>query len=84
MQELAKLVSAVSITIKRKAGEEDHLFGSVTAADIADVLAAQHYTVERRKIQLEEPIRTLGEHKVSIRLHREVTAEVTVNVIREE
>ena len=84
MQELAKLVSAVSITIKRKAGEEDHLFGSVTAADIADVLAAQHYTVERRKIQLEEPIRTLGEHKVSIRLHREVTAEVTVTVIREE
>lgn len=82
-QELAKLVGAVNITISRKAGETDHLFGSVTAADVADALAIQHYNVERRKIQLDEPIRTLGEHKVSVRLHREVTAEVTVNVVRE-
>ncbi len=83
-QELAKLVGAVTIAIKRKAGESDQLFGSVTAADIADALAAQHFTIERRKIQLDEPIRTLGEHKVPVRLHREVTAEVTVNVTREE
>ncbi len=83
-QDLAKLVEAVSITIKRKAGETDHLFGSVTASDVADVLALQGYNVERRKIQLDEPIRTLGEHKVSVRLHREVTAEVTVNVVRED
>jgi large subunit ribosomal protein L9 len=82
-EELAKLVGAVTITIARKAGEEDHLFGSVTAADIADALTLQHYNVERRRIQLDEPIRTLGEHKVTVRLHREVTADVTVNVVRE-
>jgi large subunit ribosomal protein L9 len=83
-QDLAKLLSGVSITIPRKAGENDQLFGSVTANDIADALAAQKYTVERRRIHLEEPIRTLGEHKVAVRLHRNVTAEVTVNVTREE
>jgi large subunit ribosomal protein L9 len=83
-QELAKLVGAVTVTIARKAGENDQLFGSVTAADISDALTAQHYSVERRKISLDEPIRTLGEHKVMVRLHREVTAEITVNVAREE
>ena len=83
-QELARLVGAVSISIARKAGENDQLFGSVTAGDIADVLAAQKYTIERRKIQLDEPIRTLGEHKVAVKLHRDVTAEITVNVTREE
>ncbi len=83
-QELAKLVGAVTVTITRKAGEADQLFGSVTANDIADALTLQHYNIERRKIQLEDPIRTLGEHKVTVRLHREVTADVTVNVVREE
>jgi large subunit ribosomal protein L9 len=83
-QELAKLVGAVSISIGRKAGENDQLFGSVTAGDIVDALAAQKYSIERRKIQLDEPIRTLGEHKVAIKLHREVTAEITVHVTREE
>jgi large subunit ribosomal protein L9 len=83
-QELAKLVGAVTVTIVRKAGESDQLFGSVTANDIADALTLQHFNVERRKIQLDEPIRTLGEHKVTVRLHREVTADVTVNVVREE
>jgi large subunit ribosomal protein L9 len=83
-KDLATLLSGVSITIPRKAGENDQLFGSVTANDIADALAAQKYTVERRRIQLDEPIRTLGEHKVAVRLHRNVTAEVTVNVTREE
>jgi large subunit ribosomal protein L9 len=83
-QELAKLVGTVTVTITRKAGENDQLFGSVTAADISDALTAQHYNVERRKIHLDEPIRTLGEHKVTVRLHREVSAEITVNVKREE
>lgn len=83
-QDLAKLVGSVSVTIARRAGENDQLFGSVTAADVSDALAAQNYNIERRKIQLEEPIRTLGEHKVTVRLHREVSAEVTVNVTREE
>ena len=83
MQELAKLVGAVTVTISRKAGESDQLFGSVTAADIADALVAQKFTIERRKIQLDEPIRSLGEHKVAIKLHKDVTAEITVNVTRE-
>ena len=83
-QDLAKLLGAVTITIARKAGESDQLFGSVTAADIADALTAQKYQIERRKIQLDEPIRTLGEHKVPVRLHKEVLAEVTVNVTRED
>jgi len=82
-QDLAKLLGTATITISRKAGENDQLFGSVTAADIADALAAQKYTVDRRKIQLEEPIRTLGEHKVPVRLHKDVVADVTVNVNRE-
>jgi large subunit ribosomal protein L9 len=83
-EELAKLVGSVTVAIARKAGENDQLFGSVTAGDISDALAAQKYSVERRKIQLDEPIRTLGEHKVTVRLHRDVTAEITVNVTREE
>lgn len=83
-QDLGKLLGAVSVTIARKAGENDQLFGSVTAADISDALAGQKYNVERRKIHLDEPIRTLGEHKVSLRLHKDVTTEITVNVTREE
>src|SRR5579863_4937244 len=69
-EELAKLMGAASVKISRKAGENDQLFGSVTANDIADALTAQKYTIDRRKIQLDEPIRTLGEHKVQVRLHR--------------
>jgi large subunit ribosomal protein L9 len=82
-EELAKLVGMVTVTIARKAGESDQLFGSVTANDISDALTRQNYSVERRKIHLDDPIRTLGEHKVTVRLHREVTAEITVNVVRE-
>jgi large subunit ribosomal protein L9 len=81
--ELAKLVGAVSITISQKAGENDQLFGSVTSKDIAEALEKQGYTIERRKIVLEEPIKTLGEFKVPVKLHREVTAEVTVHVVKE-
>jgi large subunit ribosomal protein L9 len=81
--ELAKLVGAVSITISQKAGENDQLFGSVTSKDIAEALEKQGYTIERRKIVLEEPIKTLGEFKVPVKLHREVTAEVTVTVVKE-
>jgi large subunit ribosomal protein L9 len=82
-RDLAKLMGAISVTIARKAGENDQLFGSVTANDVADALAAQNYTIDRRRIQLDEPIRNLGEHKVAVRLHREVSAEVKVTVTRE-
>ncbi len=81
---LGELLKALSINVSRKAGETDHLFGSVTAADLADILAAQGYTLDRRKIHLEEPIRTLGEHKVTVKLHREVSIEITVNVNRQD
>jgi large subunit ribosomal protein L9 len=81
--ELAKLIGSVSITISQKAGENDQLFGSVTSKDIAEALEKQGYTIERRKISLEEPIKTLGEFKVPVKLHREVTAEVTVHVVKE-
>ena len=83
-QDLAKLVNGVSVTIKQKSGENDQLFGSVTSKDVADALAAKGFTIDRRKIQLDEPIKSLGEFKVPVKLHKEVTAEVTVVVAKEE
>jgi len=82
--DLAKLMAAVVVTIQQKAGENGQLFGSVTSKDIADGLEAQGYTIERRKIVLDEPIKSLGEFKVPLRLHREVTVEIAVNVVKEE
>jgi large subunit ribosomal protein L9 len=82
--DLAKLMAAVVVTIKQKAGENGQLFGSVTSKDIAESLEAQGYTIERRKIVLDEPIKSLGEFKVPLRLHREVTVEIAVNVVKEE
>ena len=72
------------MTIAQKAGEKDQLFGSVTSKDVADALAAKNFTIDRRKIQLDEPIKQLGEFKVPVRLHKDVTAEVTVVVVKEE
>jgi large subunit ribosomal protein L9 len=83
-QDLSKLMSAVEITISQKAGDNDQLFGSVTAADIAAALEKQGYSIDRKKIHLEEPIKTLGEFKVAVRLHREVLIEIPVHVIKEE
>lgn len=82
-QDLAKLLANVTVTIAQKAGENDQLFGSVTAKDIADALEKQKYDIDRRKIQLDEPIKTLGEHKVAIRLHKDVSVEIPVNVVKE-
>ena len=82
--DLSKLMDGLTITIKQKAGENDQLFGSVTAKDVADALAAKNFTIERRKIQMDDPIKQLGEYKVPIRLHKEVTTEVTVQVVKEE
>jgi large subunit ribosomal protein L9 len=77
------MLAGVSITITQRAGEEGHLFGSVTAKDIADALERQNYTIDRRKIQLDEPIKNTGEYKVPVRLHREVTTDLSVNVVAE-
>ena len=83
-EDLSKLLNGVRVTITQKAGENDQLFGSVTAKDVADALAVKNFTIDRRKIQLEEPIKQLGEFKVPVRLHRDVTSEVIVVVVKEE
>ena len=83
-EELGKLMSAVTINISQKAGENDQLFGSVTSKDIAEALEKQNYTVDRRNILLPDPIKQLGEHKVPIRLHKAVTIEITVIVSKDE
>ena len=75
----AKLNEAV-LTFERKAGDNGQLFGSVTSADIAQALEAQGFSVDRRKINLDEPLKSVGEYHVPVRLHREVTAHVAVNV----
>jgi large subunit ribosomal protein L9 len=76
---VAKL-DAVALSFTRKAGEQGHLFGSVTSGDIAAELATQGFEIDRRKIQLSEPLKSLGDFIVAIRLHREVTAHVKVKV----
>lgn len=82
--QLAQAVGALSVTIKRKSGENDQLFGSVTAADIAEAIAAQGHAVEKRRILLSEPLKTLGDRDVTVRLHHDVNATVKVTVAKEE
>jgi large subunit ribosomal protein L9 len=74
----------VELVFERKVGDNEHLFGSVTAADIAQQLEAKGFNIDRRKLQLDEPLRQLGEFHVPVKLHREVTAHVKVNVKAEE
>ena len=81
---LAKQFEGVSISFDRKTGEKDHLFGSVTSSDIAEALSAKGFNIDRRKIQLDEPIKSLGDFDVPVKLHREVTARVKVTVTKEE
>ena len=82
--DLGKMMAGVEVTIAQKAGENDQLFGSVTANDIAVALEKQGYTIDRRKVHLEEPIKTLGDFKVTLRLHKDVSVEIPVHVAREE
>jgi large subunit ribosomal protein L9 len=82
--DLAKMMAAVEVTIAQKAGENDQLFGSVTSQDIAAALEKAGYTIDRRKVNLAEPIKALGDYKVTVRLHREVSVELPVHVIKEE
>jgi large subunit ribosomal protein L9 len=79
-EELAKLMEGVRLAFTRKSGEQGTLFGSVTAMDVAEQLAARGYQIDRRKIQLPNPLKTIGEHEVAIRLHRDVTATIKVAV----
>jgi large subunit ribosomal protein L9 len=74
----------VTLVFERKVGENDHLFGSVTSADIAHQLEQKGFTIDRRKVQLEEPLKQVGEFHVPVKLHRDVTAHVPVTVKGEE
>jgi large subunit ribosomal protein L9 len=81
---LAGQINGVSITIVRRAGEQDQLFGSVTSSDLASELEKKGFNIDRRKIELDQPIKTVGEFNVPVRLFREVTATVKVEVKKEE
>jgi large subunit ribosomal protein L9 len=82
-EKAAAKLSAVTLTLAGKAGEEGKLFGSVTAQDIADALGGAGHSVDRRRIELDHPIKSLGDHVVRVRLHPEVHAEVRVSVVAE-
>jgi large subunit ribosomal protein L9 len=79
-ESLVAQLDQVALTFERKVGEKEHLFGSVTSGEIAQQLEQRGFTIDRRKIQLEEPLRQLGEFHVPIKLHREVTAHIKVTV----
>ena len=79
---LAEKVSLVDCVVSRKVGEQDVLYGSVTTADVAECL--KEFNIEKRKIQLSEPIKALGEFTVSVKIHRDVTAEVKLKVVKDE
>jgi large subunit ribosomal protein L9 len=80
---VAKQMSAVSLTMEVQAGKDDKLFGSITAKDIAEGLLAKGFTVDRRKIQLAQPIKELGTVIVPVKLHHQVTASVSVTVVKQ-
>ena len=79
----AARIANVEVVIARKVGETEALYGSVTSSDIADALAAKGVEIDRRKLQLHEPIKRLGEYDVAIKLHRDVTATIKVKVVAE-
>jgi len=80
---LAQQLNDVQLAFERKVGDKDHLFGSVTSADIASALEGRGFNVDRRKIHLDDPLKSLGEFHVPVKLHREVTAHVKVTISRE-
>jgi large subunit ribosomal protein L9 len=79
-EKVAGQMTGLRLTLVKKAGEGDVLYGSVTSAEIADLLAEKGIEVDRRRIALEEPIKRLGEHQVHVKLHRDVTVPVTIDV----
>jgi large subunit ribosomal protein L9 len=79
-EDVSRKVEGLTVSIAKKAGEEGHLYGSVTATEIADALSEKGVEVDRRRIELAEPIRRLGTHTVHVRLHRDVVATLTVEV----
>src|SRR5581483_6719260 len=80
---IAARLATVDITISRRVGETDQLYGSVTSADVADFLKGKGFEIDRRKLILPEPIKTVGDHDVPLKLHREVTVPLKVHVVKE-
>ena len=80
---VAARLAAIDITIARRVGETDQLYGSVTSADIVEVLKAKGFDVDKRKLILPEPIKAIGDHDVPLKLHREVTIPLKVHVVKE-
>ncbi|HUF49178.1 MAG TPA: 50S ribosomal protein L9 [Vicinamibacterales bacterium] len=83
-QALQTRLEAVELVIARRVGENDTLYGSVTSSDVAEALATCQLVIDRRRIQLPDPIKSLGDHAVPVKLHREVVATVTVKVVAED
>jgi large subunit ribosomal protein L9 len=81
---LAARLGQVECVVSRRVGEKDTLYGSVTSADVADALARLGFEVDKRKIQLDEPLKALGEYTVPLKLHRDVTAQIKVLVVKAE
>jgi large subunit ribosomal protein L9 len=80
---LARKLEQISLTVSKQAGESDKLFGTVTAMEIAEALEKEGHEIDKRKIELEEPIKTLGIYTVPVRLHADVTAKVKLWVVKE-
>lgn len=83
-EQLLTQLNDVALVFERKTGENDHLFGSVTSADIAHALEEKSFNIDRRKVSLDEPLKSLGEFLIPVKLHREVTAHIKVTVKPEE
>jgi large subunit ribosomal protein L9 len=79
----AELLTGVSLKFTRKTGENDQMFGSVTTADISDGLKAQGFEVDKRQIQLKDPVKALGEYPVTVKVFRDITAEIKIHVVKE-
>jgi large subunit ribosomal protein L9 len=82
-EQLAQQFEGVSLTFQRRSGENDQLFGSVTSSDLGDALMKKGFNVDRRKIQVHEPLKTLGEFTVPVKLHKDVTAHLKVVIEKE-
>jgi large subunit ribosomal protein L9 len=82
-QKQAELLNGVGVKFTRKTGENDQMFGSVTSADVADALAAQGFKIDKRQVQLGDPIKIIGESAVTIKVFRDVTAQIKVTVEKE-
>ncbi len=78
--EIAKAIEGIRLVFRKKAGEHDTLYGTVTSAELAEALGAKGITVDKRRIELEEPIKRLGEHTVHVRLFKDVTVGLTIDV----